>query len=112
MKKAIFVLLASVLVLSACASVEQAAANREAHMANLLPNAADRAGIFLIFPTGNSLLVKYFPNQVTEAQILSRVVSICANPVRSDKPTTITQAALADGTVVATRSFVIDCAGG
>lgn len=109
MKKVTFTFLAAVMALSACASAEQAASNREAHMANLLPNPADRAGIFLIFPASNSLLVKYFPGQVSEAQILSRVGSFCSNPVRDGAPTTASEAILADGSVVATRSFVIDC---
>ncbi|HIP22264.1 MAG TPA: hypothetical protein EYG79_01510 [Rhodobacteraceae bacterium] len=111
MKKAALALIASTMILSACASVEQTAANREVHMANLLPNPADREGIFLIFPVSNSILVKYFPGQVSEAQIMRRVAPICANPVHSNEPTTASEATLADGTVVNTRSFVIKCMG-
>ncbi len=111
MKTIIVSALAAVLLLGACASPEHAAKNRSAHMAKLLPNPADRNGIFLIFPLKRSLLVTYFPSQVSEAQIMQRVQRFCPLPVHSSKPTKAKQVKMADGSSVPANNFVIDCRG-
>ena len=113
MKNYLFLALASIFALTGCASPEQASQNRETHMARLLPNPADREGIFLIFPASDKLIIKYFPNVVSESQILRRVAPICQSmgrqPVRGSDPTTATEATLADGSTVAASSFVVNC---
>ncbi len=99
--------------LSACTTGATGELTRVSRMMSVLPKAADREGIYNLLEVGESLLVQYFPGQVSERTILSRLTNYCARkggvPKKNGRPTINSEATLADGTTVPTRSFIVKC---
>jgi Flp pilus assembly protein TadG len=70
-------------LLSACVSEEGAADRRGNLIAQIFPDPLDRQGIFLAFPLESggglgSLEIIWFPDQVTEGEVVARVQGACA----------------------------------
>ncbi len=75
-------LFTALLVAGCAASPEQAARNRAALTDKVFPDPADRQGVFLTFPLEsagvyNTLEVLWFPDQVTQGEIVRRVQGFC-----------------------------------
>lgn len=101
-------------MLTACASPEQAAANRAAHMQQLFPNPADRAGLHLVFPIDRKALVTYYPNEINDAQAMQKMTKYCQTPFPGSravktKTTEAGKSVLADGTEVVTSNMTVEC---
>lgn len=101
--------------LSACVPPEQAAVNRAGFMAKVFPNPADRQGIHLVFAVDRSFMVSYYPDQISEAEVLYRVSSLCARSgignqaVHGPKPTIRDIKDLGNGQKVIAHDFVAKC---
>ncbi len=99
--------------LSACTTGTINEFTRVSRMMPVLPKAADREGIYTMLEVRGSLLVQYFPGQVSERTILSRLTNFCARkggiPQKNGRPTIRSEATMADGTTAPTRSFIVVC---
>ena len=114
MKTVLSTALLSLFLLVGCESFSTADLTRVSNNISILPKAADREGIYTIRDIRGSILVQYFPGQVSESEILRRLTNYCArsnagSPQRGSSATIRSEATLPDGNVVSTRSFVVQC---
>ncbi|GAW35304.1 hypothetical protein RA2_02365 [Roseovarius sp. A-2] len=113
------------LAISACSAPDPQTAydRRQAVMADLMPDPADRAGLDLVFPIYSrndikSFIVEYFPNQVSADTVVARLAKVCGarnqfigadgQAFIDDAPedTTIGRP---DGTRMPGKKMVVDC---
>ena len=113
MKTILSTALLSLFLLVGCESFSTADLTRVSNNISILPKAADREGIYTIRDIRGSILVQYFPGQVSESEIVRRLTNYCARsnatPRRGSSATIRSEATLPDGSVVSTRSFVVQC---
>ena len=103
------------LALSACVSPEQAAVNRADFMTKVFPDPVDRHGIHLVYPMKRSLLVSYYPSEISEWDVMHRLSGFCmrdgrgTQAVRDDKPMTKDVAQLGNGRTAEVYRFTARC---
>ena len=113
MKSVLCAALVSVVTLVGCEATSLGDLSRVSNNISILPKAADREGIYTVRDIRGSILVQYFPGQVRESEILRRLTQYCARsggtPRRGSSATVRSEATLSNGSVVPTRSFVVQC---
>ncbi len=114
MKSVLTAAFLGIFALSACESGASNTITRVSQTLSILPKAADRVGIYSAREIRGSILVQYFPGQVRESEILQRLKPYCARkgggtPRHSSNPTVRSEATLANGSVISTRTFVAQC---
>ncbi|WP_019954539.1 hypothetical protein [Yoonia vestfoldensis] len=110
-------------LLSGCAVDPQAAAERRENlMVSVFPQAADRQGLFLVFPLESgrlydTLLITHFVDEVSRQEVVNRVARYCAglgSPRLSGQATLVRELGTAtrprsDGTQGTTLEARYDC---
>lgn len=96
---------------------EQAQVNRDNRLANQFPAAADRFGMHTVFGDRLSdLTVSYYPDRVSESEVLRRMGGFCARngagsfaTIKERLPNLTRTTPLGDGSEILVQAFRIRC---